>query len=450
MRTNPRPRAALLWLLIPGLLIPGLAAPALADDEPTLTEIVNILREKGLLDEDEHTDLAARAAKEQDKRAWTDRVSIWGDFRGRYEGFFFERDVYSRALDAADPSGDSRLHDRHRVRYRARLDVEGEVASRAIVHFRIASGEDGDPRSLNQTLGRGLDFDNDEFRLDLAYATLSPYPDQELPGIEGGLLAVDLGKVRNPFVWDELAEDSLLWDGDITLEGSNLRVRGGSGPVALYSHSGVYVIDENTSAKDPAFFASQLGGTVDITKTIRAGTRGSYYHFFSLDDDFFARAATGGNFADGLARRNLPVQVLETSAFLAFDGWELLPIQLFGSYAHNLSARSSQAFPGVEQENDAYVVGVSVGDKKLLVRIGFSYYYIEANAFPSMFIDSDILDSTTNREGFAWVLERQLIQNVDLVYTAYLSDRIEGGVPFAASGPGSDRFRTRVDLKFKF
>ena len=413
--------------------------------EDRLTDLVKILREQGVIDDEQYAAMATKAQERQDEKAWHDRFSVWADFRARYEGFFYERDVFSRFAEAADPA--DRLQDRHRARYRARLNLRGEVTSRAAVYLRIASGGD-DPRSTNQTLGSGADFDTDDLRLDLAYVTLSPFPDAELPGIQAGYLAVDLGKVKNPFTWKALGVDKLLWDGDITPEGGSLRIRGGSGPLGWFGNTGVYVVDENSSAKDPKLFGGQLGGTLDVARHVTAGVRGSVYHFFSLDDDFFARAAAGGNFADGLARRNGSIQVLETSAFLAFEGWDLLPVKVFGSYAHNLSARSSGAFPGVGREDDAWAVGLFVGDDARLVRLGAAYYVIEANAFPSMFLDSNVTDGIPTREGWVLSAQRELFRGVDLVVTAFLSDRIEGGSEFARSALGSDRVRLQADLKF--
>lgn len=432
------------------LLSVAIAAPAVAEEEPTLTEIVNILREKGLLDEDQHADLAAKAAKEQDKQDWTDRVSVWGDFRARFEAFQFEQDVYSRSTG-------TRLHDRYRGRYRGRLNVSGKVASRATVYLGMASGG-ADPRSANQSLGSGLDFDKDEFRFDLAYATLSPFPDGELPGIENGYLAVDVGKVKNPFIWKQLGVDNLLFDNDINPEGANLRITGNAGPVLLFANGGVYVIDENSAAKDPLLSGGQLGASLEIADHISIGARGTLYHFFSLDSDFATRGAanpgglggTGGNILDGLSRRNGSIQVAETSAFLNIGVLELFPVLFYGSYARNLSARSSLVAPGVGREDDAWTVGVFVGDKATLVRLGFAYYYLEANALPSMFVESDVLDGTPNRHGYMASVERQLFENVDLVLKGFASDRIEGGVPFANSGPASDRLRGQADLVFKF
>ena len=431
----------------------GIAAPASAGEDPTLSEIVNILHEKGLIDDEEHEALAAKATKEQAKRSWTDRIAVFGDLRGRVEAFEYEQ-------DSATEAAGGRLQDRVRGRYRARLGVNAKVVSRASVTLGLNTNG-ADPRSGNQTLGSGNDFDKDEFRLDLAYATLSPFADGVLPGIDNGYLAFDFGKVKNPFLWKALGVDNLLFDNDINPEGANLRITGGAGPLTLFANGGVYVIDENSAAKDPKMLGGQLGGAVKIADHVSLGARGSLFHFFSLDDAFFARAAcdnggpgcatdpggTGGNIVDGLSHGS--IQVAETSMFLDLGVIEWLPMLVYGTYAHNLSALSSLV-SDADREDDAWTAGIFLGDKVRLVRVGFAYYYIEANAFPSMYIDSDVLDGTPNRRGFMVSLERQLFENVDLALRGFSSDNIESGAAFVNSVPGSDRLRGQADVTVKF
>jgi hypothetical protein len=128
----------------------------------------------------------------------------------------------------------------------------------------------------------------------------------------------------------------------------------------------------------------------------------------------------------------------------------LVPVTFYGTYATNFSARNSLIDPTVDQENDAWTAGVFVGDPVALIRIGFAYYYVQANAFPSMFIDSDTLDGTPNRKGYMMSLQRQLFEGIDLGLRGWWIDRIEGGPAFVNSGPASDRFRGQADLTFKF
>jgi hypothetical protein len=449
-RTLRSLRIAAQWTLVGAAI--AIATPALAADkeEPTLSEIVKILHEKGLIDDEQHEALAAKASKEQAKRSWTDRITVFGDLRGRFEMFDYDQDIYTRSVGG-------KLQDRYRGRYRARLGVAAKVVSRASVTLGLNTNG-ADPRSGNQTLGSGNDFDKDEIRVDLAYATVSPFADGVLPDIENGYLGFDVGKVKNPFIWKQLPLDNLLVDNDINPEGVNLRIAGNAGPLALFANGGVYIIDENTASKDPKFAGGQVGGSIKLADPVSIGARGTLYHFFSLDDDFFGRSVTnpggpggtGGNFADGLARGNGSIQIAETSAFVELRLIDLLPVTFYGTYSTNLSARNSLTFTTVDREADAWTVGVFVGDKVGLVRIGGAFYYLEANAFPSMFIESDVLDGVPNRQGYLLTIERQLFENVDLRLAGFLSDRIEGGTPFVNSGPASDRFRGQADVTFKF
>jgi hypothetical protein len=125
-------------------------------------------------------------------------------------------------------------------------------------------------------------------------------------------------------------------------------------------------------------------------------------------------------------------------------------VTVYGTWSTNFSARNSQIAPTVDLENDAWTAGVFVGDQVRLVRLGFAYYYVEANAFPSMYLESDVLDGTPNRQGYIWSLRRQLFENVELGVRVFKSRRIEGGTAFVNSGPASDRVRGQADLTFKF
>lgn len=423
----------------------GAARPAAATDDETLSAILDVLREEGLIDEERHAELEAKARKKAEKREWLDRISIWGDFRGRYENFLYDDDPVTEAMG-------EHLPDRHRARYRARLNLSADVASRATVYLRMVSGDD-DPRSTNQTLGRGADFDTDDFRLDLAYMTLTPTPGGELDFLEDGYFGIDFGKVKNPFVSKALGPgaDSVIWDNDITLEGTSARFRSTLGPVRFSANGGWYIVDENSldPAKDPQLLGGQLAGETDLLDDLVFGARGTIYHYFSLDDDFFTRGADGGNIVDGLSRRNGSIQIVETSGYLRLSCWELAPVYVFGTYAHNLSARTSLA-TGASRNDDAYSAGILVGDPKALVELGFAWFRVEANALPSMFMDSDLLDGFTNREGYVWRLRRELIPSIELLYKVFLLDAIHDGPAYVDSVEGSERLRMQVDLVLKF
>ncbi len=141
----------------------------------------------------------------------------------------------------------------------------------------------------------------------------------------------------------------------------------------------------------------------------------------------------GGNIPDGL-NGNLdgdPFNVVETAAYLTYNGFEAWPITVYGTFARNLDAESSVLFPGAGKEDTAWGVGVEVGDSKEFVKLGAGYWSIQANSFPSMFIDSDFLDGRTNRQGWAFYGGKEILRNTELKLTLFV-DRTD---------PDRDRLR---------
>src|SRR5690606_107646 len=216
--------------------------------------------------------------------------------------------------------------------------------------------------------------------------------------------------------------------------------------------------DENSSRADPHLIATQLGAKLAPTPALTAGLRASWYGFRSLDSDFVQRGIDG---TDGVTSSagNLPgiidgagdIDVAELGGYATWSGIEGWPITLFGYVANNFSARSSAATPAAGDEALAWAAGLQVGDPEHLVELGFAWMHVEANAFPSQFIDSNFLDGVTNREGFSIWGSRQILPNTNLNVSLFASDAIEDALPdFADSVEGSDRLRFQTDLVVAF
>lgn len=424
------------------------AGSAAAENEDVVGEILELMRERGIVDDEEYRRLAVKNQQYQaEQQSWMPKIGWSGDLRFRHESFWYDRDEIGFERD-----------NRYRIRYRLRLKGEVDINEWADVVFRLASGDD-DPRSTNQTLGSSLDFDSDDIRLDLAYANLKA-PSSWLPFPEGTLM-VQAGKVPNPFRW-KVGKDFMLWDGDITFEGASVLVS--SRPTewtTLFANFGYYIDDENSQAKDPHFWGLQAGAHQKLSEDVVLGARASWYEFRSINTAFNVRGATGGvgvtsgggNIGDGLNGdiTGEDFSVIETAAYVTFNGIERWPISVYGDYSRNLDAETSKLFPGASDEDTAWGVGVEIGDKKEFAKLGLGYWHIEANAFPSMFIESDLFDGRTNREGFAVYGSRQVMENVDLNLTLFVSDEIEDHVPpFGASVANAERTRLQADLIFKF
>jgi len=420
-----------------------------AENESSLHDLIVVLRERGVIDEGDYESIAAKNAAYEVQQA-EDRkpaLSFWGDFRFRSEHFVYDQDA----------TGVERTN-RHRLRYRLRLNAKAEINDHASLFMRFASGED-DPRSTNKTLGSGVDFDTDDFRIDRAYAHLSPFAHDRVG--ETGRLALEVGKVPNPFVWKK-GKDFMLWDNDIHPEGvsilSSVELADG---LEAFLNGGYYILDENSTRKDPHVWAGQVGFHATPGNAVELGARGSYFHFDSLDAAFHARGvdgtggstSAGGNIVDGLSggQGGQNVQVVEASAYVGLFTDTSWPVLLYGTWANNLTAERSVLFPAAGDEDTAWGAGVEIGNKSEYVMLGVGYWHIEANAFPSQFIDSDLFDGRTNREGWAVYGSRSLWKNTDLNVTAFLVDEIEDDVPpFGDSVPDADRVRVQADLVFKF
>jgi hypothetical protein len=271
-----------------------------------------------------------------------------------------------------------------------------------------------------------------------------------------------------PFVWKttgmKKGKDFMLWDADIAPEGVSLLL--GSKPAErtrLFTTFGYYIIDENSQRRDPHFWGLQAGVHQELSEDLVFGARASWYEFRSIDENFNWRGALGfdddgegvtsgaGNIRDGLNDNieGRPFSVAEAGAYFTYSGLESWPVTVYGTYARNLDAKTSR-LTGAGAEDTAWGVGVEVGDSKKYAKLGVGYWHIEANAFPSMFIDSDFLDGRTNREGYAFYGSRQILANTEVKVTLFVSDEIQDDAPFLASVRNAERMRLQSDIVFKF
>jgi hypothetical protein len=379
------------------------------------------------------------------------RFLFGGSMRGRYEYFHFDEDATG---NKKDPRG--------RIRYRLRFDGKITINPRAKFNFRFVSGDDS--RSGNQTLGSPVDFGPNSIGIRYAMMTLTPWEKGTLPDGKG-YWRFDFGRVKNSYVWKGHGKDMMLWDNDIAMSGTGTQFgRPLGSSLDIFFNTGYYAIDENSSqAGDPYMVPVQLGFLFGGGKT-RAGIRGSYFHMDELDADFISRGvdgtnvdgsdgvtSSGGNVPDGLtgSATGGRLEVVETQAFLTFaaGSW---PLTAFGGYSTNLSAEASEIYDDVGKNDVAYHVGIEVGDKKKVIKLGLAGYRIEANAFPSQFIDSDLLDGRTNRKGLLFYLSRRFMRNTDFNMQLFASEPVSTDADLEESVENSERTRLQVDLLYNF
>lgn len=398
--------------------------------------------------------LVLAAGFANDSQAADDEASFkfGGSVRGRYE-FIKYRNDGTGSGDVKDTRG--------RLRYRLRLDGKAVINPKFDSYFRLVSGTDS--RSGNQTLGGDVDFSPDPFSIRYAAIDYSPWDHRTCPS-GNSTLNFDLGRVKNPYLWKLGGQDKMLWDGDISLAGTGAQLTHKlGGATDLFLNTGYYVIDENSSGdQDPFMTPVQVGLTYKGEKS-NAGIRGTYYYMGELDANFIQRGVdgtnvngspgaspSGGNVSDGLTG-NPDGGILRVAEVQGYFGFDLgkLPMTLFGGFSSNTSATASVTDPGVAANGDAYNFGLQGGNKKKLL-VGVAGYHIEANAFPSQFIDSDVLDGYTNREGLLFFLARSILKNADFNTQLFFSDAIVNDPALGVSVEDAKRTRLQLDVTVKF
>lgn len=404
------------------------ASPAAAADGPVIEEVLAILKERGIVDEARYGELVAKNAAYEAKQASLLSKVVWtGDFRARYENFWFDEDALGNEAD-----------NRHRARYRLRIGAVVPVNEWLTAGFRLASGE-LENRSTNRTLGVGNDFDRDALAIDEAYLQL------KLP-IDVGSATLVFGRQASPFLWKN-GKDYMTWDNDYNLEGLALRwAMQPSSALGLYANAGYFVIDENGGAKDPHFFGLQAGAQLQAAEKLALGGRATWYSYASLDGSFFTRHAFFGNV--GLSESSDgSFDQIEASAFARSTHVAAWPVLLHAHYTKNLDA---QSLPGEGRQDTGWGIALEVGDPKQVALLGVGYYALEADFTPALYIDSDLTDGFTNREGWAFYATRQILPNAELSLQLFLSDALDESAPFSASIENSERFRLQTDVAVKF
>lgn len=403
-----------------------------AGDDAVIGEVLGILLKRGDIDRAKYTELVAKSERHRARQAsLLGRIELSGDLRGRLENFWYDRDATGFEQE-----------NRTRGRYRIRIQGKARVNDHVTAGFRLATG--GDRRSTNQTLGGGgLDFAPDGIYVDRAYIEVRPFPEHDVELV--------LGKQSNPFRWKK-GKDYMLWDGDVNPEGVAVKWAGDvAAAVRVFTNVGYMVLDENSSRKDPNFFAIQGGAHISLAEGINAGGRVSWYRFGSVDMGVTGRGFSQGSGGGGNLSLHQdpgdPIEVLELAGYVSCACSESWPALLYFHYARNTSA--DDALTGDEQDT-GWGIGLEVGDKKKIAKLGFGYYALEADFFPSQFIDSDLFDGFTNRKGFTVYGSKQIWANTDLSVTFFMGDEIEDSALFSNSTVQADRMRLQTDLVVRF
>lgn len=222
--------------------------------------------------------------------AWTKRFHLNGDFRLRYEWNKFDSrnsnafpnfaqlnagapfDLNNAA--GTPPAILNTTQDRERMRIRARLGINVDVADGLVAGIRLATGNTANPVTTNQTLGTTLNKQN--FLLDRAFLDYHPVDWAELW----------VGRFANPWMSTEL-----VWDDDINFDGVAGRLQASlTDNFSLFGTGGAFPIEntafnfpDNTINKSPSrdkwLYAGQIGLDWQPLRSMNVKLAAAYYHF---------------------------------------------------------------------------------------------------------------------------------------------------------------------------
>jgi len=292
--------------------------------------------------------------------SWLEGLKFSGDFRLRYQGDFYDW----------GPTDDADRKDRNRARYRLRIGlVKAWLDKQLEVGFRLASGSNNDPTSTNETFSGN--YSTKPVWIDLAYAKYSP------KAVKG--LSITGGKMKNPWLMNEIFMDS-----DVNPEGFWVAYKAPQfGPVKPFAGAGYFILRESSGGFDTIMYGGQAGMTWDIAKDV-AYTFGAYWQDYDHYDTSGANPRGNDN----------PVTLVPAFGVVGLTNavqFRVLgqPVKVSLDWAHNCAEQDPTA--EYEDDHDAFYAGVKVGKNK---KAGdwsakYSFGYVEANALPGHFVDSD-------------------------------------------------------------
>jgi hypothetical protein len=411
---------------------------------------------------------------------WSTRIRLFGDVRVRAEGDFFQEGNDNtgafpnfNSINTGQPFDISGTNfapqlnvdqDRERLRLRVRIGAEADLGHGFSAGLRIATGENNNPVSTNQSLGlanqgQGGNFSKYAIWLDRGYLRYDYGAD---PDRHFGL---SLGRFENPFYSTEI-----IYDEDLGFDGAAVqgRYRVAKNVVPFFSAGAfpVFNTDFNFGTNQPAKFKSsdkwlygaQLGVDWKLSKDFNFKAAAAYYHFDNvegqLSDPFtplspsdqgntdnsrpsFAQkgntyrplrriiASPLNNFGTanqyqyyGLAT---PFHNVAVTGQLTYNRWEPFQISLSGEWVKNVAfdrnaidaiAVNNRGANGINGAvgrfaggDTAWILGLRAGAASLQKRwdwqVGLNYRYIESDSVIDGLNDSEFGLGGTNLKGYS-------------------------------------------------
>ena len=336
--------------------------------------------------------------------AWSDKITLSGDFRYRYE-----------SIDTGNDSS------RDRNRIRARLGLKAKVTDTINFNLGLASGG-SDPVSTNQTLGDAASTKN--FRLDMAYMEWRLSENTHLIA----------GKMKNPFYMPN--KSLLMWDGDYRPEGLAAKYDNGS----FFATAGYHFLESDNKGgrqETPEITALQAGYRTALSEDSSL-TFGAGYFDIGVKGTTPLLGDLGlGNTLDDNRLFLYDYQNLELFAELK-TSMAGQPLVLFADFAQNQDA---------DDHDTGWAVGAKFGTAKNpgTWELGYIYQHIEADSVYALLNDSDFGGGDTDSKGHLLKAAYAFEKGTTIGATLFFND-----VGEVSRSEEFDYDRLQVDVTFKF
>lgn len=361
--------------------------------------------------------------------AWTDNITLKGDFRYRFE-------YIGEQFNVNDSTVADTLQTRYRHRIRGRLGVEAKIFDDLKAYVGLSTG-DADPASTNQTLTSG--FTHKPVMLDLAYFEYKP-------SFVPGLWATG-GKIKKPWTMSS----DLVWDSDLNPEGMALGYNAAFGAFNPFADASALWVMENSKDKNDIYlYSGQLGTRVSFAPGYGIMLGGSYYTYTNISGarviDYSGSQSGFGNSTwdkDTTAagkdiRYAYGYNLMEGFGEIGINTTGLLSVTLYGDFVMNTAADSL---------NTGCLAGVRVGKASApgTFEIDANYRLLEKDAVLGAFTDSDQRGGGTDGSGFKVSAKYQFKYFQPAI--TWFHD-VKGLGTGATNGLAYDRLQADINFKF--
>jgi hypothetical protein len=296
-------------------------------------------------------------------------------------------------------------------------------------------------RSTNQSFDGS--FAKKPFNLDYAYAKWSASPWATVIG--GKMLLKDV-------LWEP---GDLMWDTDITPEGSVLILGKKVGPADLFLNTGYFILEEDDpSGDDPWVFHLQPGLKTKLTDAISLKTALSWY-YFAVGNTTLSGSTNTNSWSSGNQAMpnkdvvnllpafelsiNEPFNALPVPAFL-----NVAKLKLFGEYVANINDSKP------DDGKNGFMLGMAMGADKIKDfgdwQFKYAYASLGRDAVLDILPDSDRYGGKTSMRGHEWAFEYGVGKNTWLALDIYRTQRI----PYVGNYSNKPQTLVQVDWNMKF